>query len=129
MPELPYCRPSESLPHSITAISLHLRQAHFGRPNMSALAIFKRDGYILVPIEARRFPEAPVSDEKSASGWVVACVLSVLSEGRLSIKDRDLLRAILSNGTVAIVIDGLNEVAWSQSVMALQQNFHQHRCW
>jgi hypothetical protein len=79
---------------------------------------------VLVPIEARRFPEAPFSDEKSASGWVVACVISVLSERGLSFEDRGLLRAMLSNGTLAIAIDGLNEVAREQAVVAFAAEFH-----
>ena len=63
-----------------TAMFLHLRQAHFGGTESTARAIFRRDGYVLVPIEARRFPEASF-EEKGASAWVIACVLSVLSEG------------------------------------------------
>jgi hypothetical protein len=63
-----------------TAMFLHLRQNHFGGTENTSFAIFRRDGYVLVPIEARRFPEA-LFEEKSASAWVIACVLSVLSEG------------------------------------------------
>jgi hypothetical protein len=101
-----------------TAMFLHLRQTHFGGIENTAFAIFRRDGYVLVPIEARRFPEAP-SDEKGASAWVVACVLSVLSEGGLSFEDRGLLRAMLSKGTLAVAIDGLNEVARGQAERCL----------
>ncbi|MDQ6868955.1 MAG: hypothetical protein M3178_11325 [Pseudomonadota bacterium] len=105
-----------------TAIFLHLRQAHFGGAETTAFAIFRRDGYVLVPIEARRFPEAP-SDEKSSSAWVVACVLSILSEGRVSFEDRGLLRAMLSMGTLGVAIDGLNEVAREQAVNAFVAEF------
>jgi hypothetical protein len=105
-----------------TAMFLHLRQAHFGGTESTARAIFRRDGYVLVPIEARRFPEASF-EEKGASAWVIACVLSVLSEGGLSFEDRGLLRAMLSKGTLAIAIDGLNEVARGQAVSAFVAEF------
>ncbi|HEY4847686.1 MAG TPA: hypothetical protein VIH87_07785 [Methylocella sp.] len=105
-----------------TAMFLHLRQTHFAGTENTAFAIFQRDGYVLVPIEARRFPEAAF-DEKGASAWVVACVLSVLSEGGLSFEDRGLLRAMLSKGTLAIAIDGLNEVARGQAVTAFAAEF------
>ncbi len=105
-----------------TATFLHLRQIHFGGIETTAFAIFRRDGYVLVPIEARRFPEAPF-DEKGGSAWVVACVLSVLSEGGLSFEDRGLLRAMLRKGTLAIAIDGLNEVARGQAVSAFAAEF------
>jgi hypothetical protein len=105
-----------------TATFLHLRQSHFSGPERSAFAIFARDGYVLVPIEARRFPEAPF-EEKGASAWVVACALSVLSEGGLSFEDHGLLHAMLSKGTLAIAVDGLNEVARGQAVTAFAAEF------
>ncbi len=105
-----------------TAMFLHLRQIHFGGTENTAFAIFRRDRYVLVPIEARRFPEAPF-DEKGGSAWVVACILSVLSEGGLSFEDRGLLRAMLRKGTLAIAIDGLNEVARGQAVSAFAAEF------
>jgi len=105
-----------------TAMFLHLRQTHFGGTESTAFAIFRRDGYVLVPIEARRFPDASF-EEKGASPWVIACVLSVLSEGGLSFEDRGLLRAMLSKGTLAIAIDGLNEVARGQAVSAFAAEF------
>jgi len=105
-----------------TAMFWHLRQTHFGGLENTSFAIFRRDGYVLVPIEARRFPEAPF-EEKGASAWVIACVLSVLSEGGLSFEDRGLLRAMLSKGTLAIAIDGLNEVARGQAVSAFAAEF------
>jgi len=105
-----------------TASFLHLCQTHFGGTENTAFAIFRRGGYVLVPIEARRFPEAPF-DEKGAPGWVIACILSVLSEGGLSFEDRGLLRAMLRRGTLAVAIDGLNEVARGQAVAAFAAEF------
>ena len=105
-----------------TAIFLHLVQTHFGGIDATSLTIFRRDGYVLVPIEARRFPEAPL-DEKGASAWVVACVLSVLSERGLSFEDRGLLRAMLNKGTLAIAIDGLSEVARGPAVAAFAAEY------
>ncbi len=105
-----------------TATFLHLRQTHFGQGENTSFAIFRRDGYVLVPIEARRFPEAP-SDEKGASGWMTACALSVLSESGLSLEDRGLLRAMLKKGTLAIAVDGVNEVAHGQAVSAFAAEF------
>ena len=105
-----------------TAMFLHLRQTHFGGPENTSFAIFRRDGYVLVPIQARSFPEAPF-EEKGASAWVVACILSVLAERGLSFKDRSLLRAMLSRGTLGIAIDGLNEVARGQAVSAFAAEF------
>ncbi len=105
-----------------TAMFLHLRQTHFGGPENTSFAIFRRDGYVLVPIQARRFPEAPF-EEKGASAWVVACVLSVLSERGLSFEDRSLLRAMLNKGTLGIAIDGLNAVARGQAVSAFAAEF------
>ena len=105
-----------------TAIFLHLLQKHFGGIETTSFAIFRRDGYVLVAIEARRYPEAPL-DEKGASAWVVACVLSVLSEHGLSFEDRGLLRAMLNKGTLAIAIDGLSEVEHGPAVAAFAAEF------
>jgi len=106
-----------------TAIYQHLRQDHFCRTESTSFAIFRRDGYVLIPIEARRFPEAPFSEERGASAWVVACARSILSERGLSFTDHDLMRAILSKGTLAIAIDGLNEVAREPAVTAFAAEF------
>jgi hypothetical protein len=105
-----------------TAIFRHFIQAHFGGVETTSFAIVRRDGYLLVPIEARRFPE-PASENTSPSAWVLACIQSVLSEHGLSIADRGLLRAMLSKGTLAVAIDGLNEVAHSPAVTAFAAEF------
>jgi uncharacterized membrane protein (UPF0136 family) len=84
-----------------TAIFGHLIQAHFGRAAATSFAIFERDGYVLVPIEARRFP-AGNFDEKRSSAWVLGTILSVLSERGLSIADNTLLRAMLSKGCLPL---------------------------
>src|SRR4051812_44952381 len=39
-----------------TAMFRYLIEQHFAGEEVSAFSIFKRSGYILVPIEARRFP-------------------------------------------------------------------------
>jgi hypothetical protein len=105
-----------------TATFLHLQQMHFGGVEATAFSIFRRDGFVLVPIEARRFPEITF-DEKGASAWLVASVLSVLSETGLSFEDRGLLRAMLSKGTLAVAVDGLNEVGRTQAVAAFASEF------
>jgi len=106
-----------------TAIYLHLRQGHFCGPETSAFSIFRRNGYLLVPIEARRFPESSSSEETGASAWVLDCLHSVLSQPGLPFDDRRLLRAVLRNGTLAVAIDGLNEVAREQAVSAFVAEF------
>ena len=105
-----------------TAIFLHLRQLHFTGSDVTTFATFRRHGYVLVPIEARRFPEAPF-EEKNASSWVFSCILSVLSQDGLIFEDRGLLRAILNKGTVCVAIDGLNEVARGRAVTAFSAEF------
>jgi hypothetical protein len=105
-----------------TALFSHLHQTHFGGAENTAFTIFRRSNYVLVPIEARRFPEAPF-EEKGSSAWVIACVLSILSEGGLSFEDRGLLRAMLYKGTLGVAIDGLNEVARGQAVTAFAAEF------
>jgi hypothetical protein len=105
-----------------TSIFRHLIQQHFGRDVQTSLSAFRRDGYILVPIEARRFPEINF-DERGASAWVISSALSVLSERNLSFTDRGLLRSMLNSGTVAIVVDGLNEVARGPAVDAFATEF------
>jgi len=105
-----------------TALFWHLRQTHFGGAGNTAFSIFRGHNYVLVPVEARRFPEAPF-EEKGGSAWVVACVLSILSEGGLSFEDRGLLRAMLRKGTLGVAIDGLNEVARGQAVAAFAAEF------
>lgn len=105
-----------------TATFLHFQQMHFGGAEATAFSIFRRDGFVLVPIEARRFPELTF-DEKGASAWLVASVLSILSETGLSFEDRGLLRAMLSKGTLAVAVDGLNEVGRSQAVAAFAAEF------
>jgi hypothetical protein len=105
-----------------TAMFLHLQERHFSGTEATSFAIFRRDRYVLVPIAARRFPEAPF-DEKGGSAWLVACVLSLLSEGGLAFEDRNLLRAMLARGTLAIAMDGLNEVARDQAVLAFAAEF------
>jgi hypothetical protein len=107
-----------------TALFWHLCQTHFGDAQDTAAKIFRRNGYILVPIEARRYPEAPF-EEKGASAWVITCVLAVLSERGLSFQDRGLLRAMLYKGTLGVAIDGLNEVARGQAVSAFAAEFPQ----
>jgi hypothetical protein len=105
-----------------TTMFLHLRQCQFAGSKDTAFTIFQRNNYILVPFEARRFPVAPF-DERGGSGWVVACVRSVLSESGLSLEDQSLLCAMLKRGTLAIAIDGLNEVAHGKSVSAFAAEF------
>ena len=57
------------------------------------------------------------------SSWVVDCVASVLSAGGLAIEDRGLLRAMLSKGTLAVAIDGLNEAGRGRAVTAFAAEF------
>lgn len=101
----------------------HLRETYFGLADASSFACFRRFGYVLVPIEARRFSDALSSNEKTASDWIVACVRSVLSEGGLLFDDPKLLHAVLSKGTLAVAIDGLNEVARQPAVAAFVAEF------
>jgi hypothetical protein len=105
-----------------TATYFHLCQAHFAEAKPSAFKLFVREGFVLVPFEARRFPDAPL-DENGASGWVVSCVASVLARAGLSFDDRGILRAMLRKGTLGIAIDGLNEVPYGQSVLAFASEF------
>jgi hypothetical protein len=105
-----------------SATFLHLCYTHFGRSERTAFNILRRDGYVLVPIEARRFPDVQF-DEKGASAWIVSCALSILSEAGLIFEDRGLLRAMFRKGTLAVAIDGLNEVARGQAVAAFVAEF------
>jgi hypothetical protein len=105
-----------------TAIFRNLIQNHFGGSESTSFAIYRRDHYILVPIEARRFLAAGF-DEKGSSAWVISCILSVLSEQGLSFADSGLLRSMLNTGTLAIAIDGLNEVARAPAVTSFTAEF------
>jgi hypothetical protein len=105
-----------------TSFFHHLHETHFGAAARTSFAIFRRDGYVLAPIEARRFANA-ASDDSDASTWVTECVRSVLSESGLTLDDRGLVQAMLSKGTLAVAIDGLNEVARGRAVAAFAAAF------
>jgi hypothetical protein len=105
-----------------TAIFFRMRETHFGGTAINAFSVFRRHGYVLIPVEARRFSLVS-ADDKLGSAWVATCVASVLSESGLAIKDRGLLQAMFSKGTLAIAIDGLNEVGRGQAVAAFAAEF------
>ena len=67
---------------------------------------------MLVPIEARRFLVTPFPEEekRGLSGWIVGRVRAIVAEGVPSFDNSDLVRALLSEGTLAVAIDGVNEV-------------------
>jgi hypothetical protein len=104
-----------------TALFHHLHETHFGGAERTSFAIFRRDGYLLVPIEARRFSDTGGDGDTPA--WVTECVRSVLSENGLTLDDRGLVQAMLSKGTLAVAIDGLNEVARSRAVATFAASF------
>jgi hypothetical protein len=105
-----------------TALFHHLHETHFGGAERTSFALFRRDGYVLVPIEARRFTNVKESDS-DASIWVVECVRSVLSENGLTLDDQGLVRSMLSTGALAVAIDGLNEVARDLAVASFAAGF------
>ncbi len=104
-----------------TSLFHHLQETHFGS-NGSAFAVFRCHGYVLIPVEARRFPDA-LADLSRPWGWVVSCASSVLSENGLGTQDRPLLEAMFRRGTLAIAIDGLNEVGRGSAVAAFAAEF------
>ena len=57
---LPFARPACCK----TATFLQLCQTHFGGSEDTAFAFFQRDGYVLVPIKTRRFPEVPYDEKR-----------------------------------------------------------------
>ncbi len=105
-----------------TTVFQFLMSVHFGGKSATAFSIFRRDGYVLVPIPARRFADIG-GDEKTASAWVQACIPRALAEQGFSIEDRGVLRAFLRTGTLALAIDGLNEVARNPAVLAFASEF------
>jgi hypothetical protein len=106
-----------------TATFQHLAQTHFGGTQTTAFGIFRRDGYVLIPIEARRFPVAALYENHS-SAWVVACIRSVLSETGLSFANEGLLRSILYKGTLAIAIDGRHKIFRTLSITGKKYVFY-----
>lgn len=108
-----------------TALFRHLVITAFADPKATAYGIYRRDGYILVPIEARRFASA--DDDKGTSAWVVNSARAVLSQHGLALDDTALLKAMLRTGTVGIAIDGLNEVDRGDAVQAFAADFPQAR--
>jgi tetratricopeptide (TPR) repeat protein len=104
-----------------TALIRSLTEAHFcsGR---SSFAVYRKHGFLLVPIAARRFAEAGTEDKRDP-GWLIECIRAVLSSNGLTFENEALLRAILHKGTLAVAIDGLNEVARVNSVEAFADTF------
>jgi hypothetical protein len=104
-----------------TALIGNLTNMHFGAAT-SAFAAYRRHGYLLLPIVARQFAEAGGEDKRDPA-WLIGCIRAVLSSNGLIFESDALLRAILHKGTLAIAIDGLNEVARDRSVEAFADTF------
>jgi hypothetical protein len=67
-----------------TAIFLHLVQTHFGGIDATSFTIFRRDGYVLVPIEARASPKHLLMRKVRRLGSSPACSASFQSAACLS---------------------------------------------
>ncbi len=106
-----------------SAIFEHLLRVHFTGEKQTSFSIFKRYGFILVPIHAREFSTLTVSDAEDSSAWIVACIRKVLSSRVLSFNDRTLISDLLRTGTMGVAIDGLNEVARDAAVAAFVKEF------
>jgi hypothetical protein len=104
-----------------SALVRRFSDGHF-RDVPTAFAAYRRDGYVLVSIAARRFADAAAEDKRD-SAWLMACIRAILSSEGLTFESDALLRAILRKGTIAVVVDGLNEVGRGRSVEAFVDEY------
>ncbi len=101
-----------------------LCREHFFGEKTTSFSIYRRDRFVLVPIEARRFAEVAVaSDKGDATAWMLECVRVALSGNGLSFDDAKLLKAMFEMGTLGVAVDGLNEVARGPEVTAFAERF------
>jgi hypothetical protein len=103
-----------------TALFRHHTEAHF-RDYKTAFAAFDRWGCIVVAFAARDF--AGSTEDKDDDAWVVDAVRATLSSQGMTFADDKLLRRFLASGTIAVAIDGLNEVSRTRAVTAFTRSF------
>lgn len=103
-----------------TALFRFLIGAHF-RDHKTAFAAYAKWGCILVAFSARNF--AAGGDDKDDPRWVVDAVRATLSSQGLTFANDGLLQRFLESGTIAVAIDGLNEVDRTRAVMAFARTF------
>lgn len=103
-----------------TALFRTIVDGHFRDPD-TAFAAYARWGCIVVAFAARDFTEG--GDDKDDPAWVVNAVRSTLSSEGVSFANAALLQRFLESGTIAVAIDGLNEVDRTRAVAAFSQHF------
>lgn len=105
-----------------TTIFKEVIRRYFRQEKATAFSLFKKFGFILIPIEARKF--AGISgNEREPFGWMLDATARVMQERGFSFTERNLVEAMFRSGTLALAIDGLNEVGYSSSVSLFAQAF------
>jgi hypothetical protein len=103
-----------------TALFRNIAESHF-RDHETAFAAYAKWRCILVPFAARDF--AGSGEDKDDPAWVVDAVRATLSSEGLTFASDTLLTRFLESGTIAVAIDGLNEVDRTRAVAAFSRMF------
>ncbi len=103
-----------------TALFRNITEAHF-RGHDTAFAAFAEWGCIVVAFAARDF--ASSGEDKDDPAWVFDAVRTTLSSQGLTFGSNSLLSRFLENGTIGVMIDGLNEVNRTKAVAAFNKRF------
>lgn len=103
-----------------TSVFRNFTEVHF-RDHETAFSAFAKWGYIVVPFAARDF--ASSGEDKDDPAWVVDAVRATLSSEGLTFASAALLMRFLESGTIAVAIDGLNEVDRRSAVAAFSRTF------
>jgi hypothetical protein len=103
-----------------TSVFRNVTEAHF-REHETAFSAYAEWGCIVIPFAARDYASA--GEDKDDPAWVVAAVRATLSSEGLTFASSTLLTRFLESGTIAVAIDGLNEVDRKSAVAAFSRAF------
>jgi hypothetical protein len=103
-----------------TSLFRDVTESHF-REHKTAFAAYSKWGCVLVAFAARDF--ATSGEDKDDPAWVVDAVRATLSSEGLTFASQTLLSRFLESGTLAVAIDGLNEVDRTRAVEAFARAF------
>jgi hypothetical protein len=103
-----------------TALFRNITESHF-REHETAFAAHAKWECILVAFAARDF--AGNEQDKDDPAWVVDAVRATLSSEGLTFASSALLTRFMESGTIAVAIDGLNEVDRTRAVEAFSRTF------
>jgi hypothetical protein len=105
-----------------TALFRYIAGEFFSESFGNVFTAYRKFGFVLLPIEARRYPGS-AGDDKRPHAWVLGAVRDALESYDFAVNDRSFVVAILKGGTLALAIDGLNEIDKGPAIIAFAQLF------